>query len=753
MKILKSKIISEDYYKELSLASYLNYMYGERAEFSKISTDLSKNIIFNTNLKNILVENTIFMNYNESMITKILDSLIPENSLICISNNLLTLSNKLNISEFKFRDFILKNENNNFIEIDNIFSDFIFKEKEISEKKILKNNRKNPKNLKKEAKLPKKVDLNQKKSLNKVKSIVIDKKLDKYDPIMKIYYSTEKISKNLLEKFKQGNYSRYNFSITFQENNFIPKNLELKTNCKIENKLKPFISQKILIPSYFSSLINNKIEQKFKNSTKIFLNETCFADEVSDNSVPTIYSKNENISEIWVKKENSFMVPKIRLSIQFLSPNLKSLKNATLAKLIINYLSEKITDDLYKASELGMFFNLEVNNREFKFNSYGFSDKINKLILIAFKNMKGRNISESIFKLIKEQYLRDLNQQKMSLPLKKSKSYLNEIIFPEFYNENDIIAELTNLTLLDYNKFSNNIFKNLYIKALITGSCDSIIIDEILSDLSTYFPTTQIKNLDLIQSIPVRKINESNEIVFRRKNENPKDLNNAILNYYQFDEVIKPAKEEIFIGLLQNLIDDEAFNYLREEKNLGYTVIVDQEKLSNYILSIFIGVQGSEKSPYEMDKNIEELLNLCYKRLESLPFTIFENYVQSFLMNLENYGDSLEKIHNKFWEEISIGTDNFDLKNEYLKILKNVNKKSFLNFYLDFFKKNSKKISIQIFAKEGSDKFNLPIDVLSSNESYSKKNEKIENDLNKFNDFKIYETHPLIYISEKQIKK
>ena len=115
--------------------------------------------------------------------------------------------------------------------------------------------------------------------------------------------------------------------------------------------------------------------------------------------------------------------------------------------------------------------------------------------------------------------------------------------------------------------------------------------------------------------------------------------------------------------MIENTLNNEAFNFLRTEHELGYVAlasIISAEQIDG----IIIAVQGSAKTPPEMDYFIEQFLFKITKYFKNIGDQEFEMIKQGCLSVMTEKEKQLEDLSNLYFEEIKSQSYDFERKNK-----------------------------------------------------------------------------------------
>jgi len=203
--------------------------------------------------------------------------------------------------------------------------------------------------------------------------------------------------------------------------------------------------------------------------------------------------------------------------------------------------------------------------------------------------------------------------------------------------------------------------------------------------------------------------------VYREFNAQNDSDDNCILNYYQ--DGIRNTRNATLINLLNLVLDNDVYQHFRGELALGYiaTSIVD---VTENVIGINIIIQGSVETPDEMDQAIETFLADYVDILSALTEDDFQGLVSSLQGTLTQKVQTLEDEAESYLNKINDGTLDFNSRQEMLAVLPSLALTDLIQYYVNLFSIECKKLSIQIFSQVNMTA--LPTTMLSPSNLYCK---------------------------------
>ena len=570
-------------------------------------------------------------------------------------------------------------------------------------------------------------------------SLLYYKKLNKFDEIMKIHYSTEPINSTLLNQMDKTNYSLFHHFDFKIPNRFVPLNYDLKSNCSPEDAKK--ISSKDNNNSFVNNIKIKANKHDFSNAMKDLIDDFdqkefsnqiqshCFFDELMKdltNEYPIKIAQNLSKSNIWLKTDRTFLMPKTDIKIFIRINDIDSEKDKVILGIIIDIINGRIKEMLYDAALLKYKANLLAHQKGIEFQINGFSDKLGLLVQTVFEHFC------SFFeKMTEEQFQNHVSDIRIfyenlnkAQSLQQLQKYLNKILRKNYLSNKEILKYLEEVSLEDVKKFIEKMFKNYELNILFVGNILPEEATELSYNITNIFLSkyylNNVQKKSTLQNTSILNISRKFNSVFQTNNSNLDDENNAIINYYQIGK--RNDLDYVKSVVISTLLNTECFNFLRTEKQLGYVVHSNIFSLKN-VDGFTIGIQGSNNPPDLMNKYIEEFLFRFYEIISNKSETQFHNIFTHVANNFLFKDADISSLSDRLWEEICFGKKDFEKFDRYYKQIINLTKNDILEFFQQIFKIENKKISLQLSKNNSIDTQNRLL--LNLTENYGNREEKL----------------------------
>lgn len=151
------------------------------------------------------------------------------------------------------------------------------------------------------------------------------------------------------------------------------------------------------------------------------------------------------------------------------------------------------------------------------------------------------------------------------------------ILIREYYNTYDKKNALTMITIHDLEEFSKNLWKGMFVEALIQGNLTSVQATDCMKYMMSTLKITssgspQVTNRrEVITQLPIRLS------CLSANNENRNDENGILLVYFQMGKLT--FKQDLLNQCVVHMLAEPIFNSLRTQQRLCYRVHIKELNL------------------------------------------------------------------------------------------------------------------------------------------------------------------------------
>ncbi|XP_034040067.1 insulin-degrading enzyme isoform X1 [Thalassophryne amazonica] len=430
------------------------------------------------------------------------------------------------------------------------------------------------------------------------------------------------------------------------------------------------------IKKWANADLNGKFKLPMKNEF-IPTNFEIYPLEKESLPVPTLI-KDTAMSKVWFKQDDKFFLPKACLNFEFFSPfAYVDPLHCNMAYLYLELLKDSLNEYAYAAELAGLNYDLQNTVYGMYLSVKGYNDKQHILLKKIIEKMAAFEIDEKRFDIIKEAYMRSLNNFRAEQPHQHAMYYLRLLMTEVAWTKDDLRDALDDVTLPRLKSFIPQLLSRLHIEALVHGNItkeSALGMIQMVED--TLIEHAHTKPLLPSQLIRYREVQvpDGGWYVYQQRNE--VHNNCGIEIYYQTD--MQSTHENMLLELFCQIISEPCFNTLRTKEQLGYIVFSGPRRAN--------GVQGlrfiiqSEKAPHYLESRVEAFLWTMEKSVEEMSEEAFQKHIQALAIRRLDKPKKLSAECAKHWGEIISQQYNFDRDNIEVAHLKTLTKEYIIQF-------------------------------------------------------------------------
>uniref|UniRef100_A0A671U714 Insulin-degrading enzyme n=1 Tax=Sparus aurata TaxID=8175 RepID=A0A671U714_SPAAU len=374
--------------------------------------------------------------------------------------------------------------------------------------------------------------------------------------------------------------------------------------------------------------------------------------------------------------------------------------HCNMAYLYLELLKDSLNEYAYAAELAGLNYDLQNTVYGMYLSVKGYNDKQHILLKKIIEKMATFEIDEKRFDIIKEAYMRSLNNFRAEQPHQHAMYYLRLLMTEVAWTKDELREALDDVTLPRLKAFIPQLLSRLHIEVLLHGNItkeSALGMIQMLED--TLIEHAHTKPLLPSQLIRYREVQvpDGGWYVYQQRNE--VHNNCGIEIYYQTD--MQTTHDNMLLELFCQIISEPCFNTLRTKEQLGYIVFSGPRRAN--------GVQGlrfiiqSEKAPHYLESRVEAFLCTMEKAVEEMNEEAFQKHIQALAIRRLDKPKKLSAECAKYWGEIISQQYNFDRDNIEVAYLKTLTKENIMQFYRDRLTVEAPKrhkVSVHVLSRE-----------------------------------------------------
>ncbi|XP_067091870.1 insulin-degrading enzyme isoform X2 [Osmerus mordax] len=417
-------------------------------------------------------------------------------------------------------------------------------------------------------------------------------------------------------------------------------------------------------------------------------------------SAPTLI-KDTAMSKVWFKQDDKFFLPKACLNFEFFSRYLYADPlHCNMTYLFLRLLKDDLKEYTYAARLAGLTYGIASGMNAILLSVKGYNDKQDILLRKIIEKMATFEIDEKRFDIIKEAYMRSLNNFRAEQPHQHAMYYLRLLMTEVAWTKDELKEALDDVTLARLKAFIPQLLSRLHIETLLHGNItkeSALGMMQMVEDkLIEHAHTKPLLPSQLIRYREVQ-VPDGGWYVYQQRNE--VHNNCGIEIYYQTD--MQSTHDNMLLELYCQIINEPCFNTLRTKEQLGYIVFSGPRRAN--------GVQGlrfiiqSEKAPHYLESRVEAFLRTMEKSVEEMNDEAFQKHIQALAIRRLDKPKKLAAECAKYWGEIISQQYNFDRDNIEVAYLKTLTKENIMQFYRDLLAIEAPKrhkMSVHVLSRE-----------------------------------------------------
>ncbi|KAH0623624.1 hypothetical protein JD844_006573 [Phrynosoma platyrhinos] len=346
--------------------------------------------------------------------------------------------------------------------------------------------------------------------------------------------------------------------------------------------------------------------------------------------------------------------------------------------LLIRLLKDDLKEYTYAARLSGLVYAIASGMNAILLSVKGYNDKQHILLKKIIEKMTTFEIDEKRFEIIKEAYMRSLNNFRAEQPHQHAMYYLRLLMTEVAWTKDELKEALDDVTLPRLKAFISQLLSRLHIEALLHGNITkqaALGIMQMVED--TLIEHAHTKPLLPSQLVRYREVQLPDRGWFVYQQRNEVHNNCGIEIYYQTD--MQSTSENMFLELFCQIISEPCFNTLRTKEQLGY-IVFSGPRRANGIQGLRFIIQ-SEKPPHYLESRVEAFLKTMEKCIEEMSEEAFQKHIQALAIRRLDKPKKLSAECAKYWGEIISQQYNFDRDNIEVAFLKTLTKDDIMRFY------------------------------------------------------------------------
>ncbi|RYO00954.1 hypothetical protein AA0121_g13303 [Alternaria tenuissima] len=323
-------------------------------------------------------------------------------------------------------------------------------------------------------------------------------------------------------------------------------------------------------------------------------------------------------------------------------------RTTLLCTLYCELVNDALADLSYDASHSGLMYNFTNHIRGLLIDVSGYNDKLDVLLEKVVLQVRGLEVSEDRFKIIRDRMLRYLRNSEYAHPFNQVGTYSEQFEGEKSVTNDELLPELENVTAQNVQQFFPQILAQCHIEVLAHGN---LYNEEALKIIDLVGRAIKPRRL-LANQVPTRRgliWPSGSNFINEKQFKGPRNINHCIeyslYTGHRYDSVMR-AK----LLLFGHMTNEPCFNELRTIEQLGY-VVFSGPSLDDVWSGYCILIQ-SEKGCRYLKGRIENFLNIFEQKLNDMSEEDFERHKRAMINNRMAKLENLSSGDSVFWNHI-----------------------------------------------------------------------------------------------------
>jgi len=431
------------------------------------------------------------------------------------------------------------------------------------------------------------------------------------------------------------------------------------------------------LASWRNAGLNDKLAMPKPNE---FIPGTFDLVEGKDEAALPFVIHDTDMSRVWYKKDDTYLLPKSYLTVEMISPFAYSDPlSEVLTDMFVSVFNDAFTEYVYNAELAGLSHHLYSTNYGVTLSVKGYSDKQHILLKSIMEKMTHFEVDPQRFEVLKEKYVRSLKNFRAAQPYDQAIHYSSILTTECKWSKEELLEAANEITAKGLHTFVQKLLSSLYLEMLVYGNVtkeQALNLNAILEN--TLKSNAGTKQLQISERKRLREVQLPDQCNFLYKRENEVHKSSAVLLYYQCGR--QNTRDNMLLELFCQIIKEPCFDQLRTKEQLGYIVRSDARRDCGGCQGLRVYVQ-SEREPGYVEGRAESFLLSMLSQIEEMSDSTFTDHINALATKRLEKPKKMKTQHSQYWNEIDCKQYNFDRDEIEVADLKTLTKSDILKFY------------------------------------------------------------------------
>lgn len=407
--------------------------------------------------------------------------------------------------------------------------------------------------------------------------------------------------------------------------------------------------------------------------------------------------KNTDLTRVWYLQDQEYNLPKAVLHFELKSPiAYQDPHHTNMTHMFVRLFTDALNEYTYAAMQAGLTYSLDNTIYGIVLSIKGYNDKQHVLLSKIMDKLTKFQIDEQRFKILKEAYIRGLQNFAAEPPHQHAVYYTYMLLAQKVWTHTEMLEATAELTQESVQQMIPQLLSRMHIECLVQGNLTRQEALELVAivemNLQASHETKPLLASELLGHRE-HQLLERGEYVYERVNQ--VHQTSSIQTYFQCGP--QETRANMLLELLCQLMTEPCYSVLRTQEQLGY-LVASGPRRSSGVQGIRIIVQ-SDRPPVFLDHRIEAFLVHIEDHIANMSSEEFESNKQALSARRLERPKKLPQLAAKYWMEILTQQYNFDRDALEVACLKEITKEDVLAFFKEHIALGAplrKKLSVHI---------------------------------------------------------
>ena len=371
--------------------------------------------------------------------------------------------------------------------------------------------------------------------------------------------------------------------------------------------------------------------------------------------VPQLIRQDQRV-EHWHLSDREFAQPKADIYLRLNSIQANVSPQASVASQIIaDLIKDQLNTQTYPALLAGLSYDVYRTLSGITVVASGYSQTVPQLADLLVQALSTPKIAPERFELIRQDRIRDLNNQTLDAPYERLMRRLPNAMIQGYWSKEEQLEEVESLTLADTLAHWNKLLADTGVDILTHGNLTQAQALRVSDQLAGRISAQQATEVPLpaIQPLqPGLRISQDSE-----------HEDQAWVGYYTRSDS-SPAYEAK-LRVFGQMIKTPFYTQLRTQQQLGYIVFAGYMPLLTQPGLVFT-VQSPDASPQQIENAAFEFFDQFNDSIQTLTLAQFNEFKGAVLTGLTEEDPNLSSRSARFWRSIGLKDLEFDRQQQVI---------------------------------------------------------------------------------------